>query len=147
MAKPPEPKPANIEEQERFILLRAQGKSYTAIAEAMGIGRGKALELGRKFRLEVGLEAALFRQVIRQQYKVAAVHRTAAYSEVLSAAFNELMKRVRGEGLEGLKLPELFALAQQLESRLLAEERPAQLSQGWQDAVAGDGMGEFLDMA
>ena len=145
MAKSPEPKPANIEEQERFILLRAQGKSYTAIAEAMGIGRGKALELGRKFRLEVGLEAALFRQVIREQYKVAAVHRTAAYSEVLSAAFNELMKRVRGEGLEGLKLPELFALAQQLESRLLAEERPALVVGGWN--MEADILGEFLDMA
>lgn len=145
MPKAMEPKPDNIEEQERFILLRAQGKSYTAIAEAMGIGRGKAIELGRKFRLQVGLEAALFRQVIREQYKVAAVHRTAAYSEVLSAAFNELMKRVRGEGLEGLKVPELLALVQQLESRLLAEERPALVVGGWN--IEADVLGEFLDMA
>lgn len=145
MPKSMEPKLDNIEEQERFILLRAQGSSYTAIAEAMGIGRGKALELGRKFRLEVGLEAALFRQVIRQQYKVAAVHRTAAYSEVLSAAFNELMKRVRGEGLQGLKVPELLALVQQLEARLLAEERPALVVGGWN--IEADILGEFLDMA
>ena len=96
MAKSPEPKPANIEEQERFILLRAQGKSYTAISEAMGIGRGKALELGRRLRLEVGLEAALFRQVILEQYRVTANHRASAFAEALGAMYRELRAAVIG---------------------------------------------------
>ncbi len=150
----PEPKPKkktaekqpNIEEEHRFIFLRAQGKSYTAIAKDMNIGRGKAIELGRRLRVAVGLEAALFRQVIREQYKVAAVNRAAAYSELLQAAFIELSKRCRGAELEGLKVTELLALALRVEERLLQEERPALVCESWGAAIAGETEGEFLPM-
>lgn len=142
-----QPKPPNAEEESQFILLRAQGKSYSAIAKDMNIGRGKALELGRKLRLEVGLEAALFRQAIREQYKVAAVNRAVAYAEVLQAAFLELSKRVRGGGMEALKVPELLALAVQVEARLLSEERPALVVASWGAAIEADMGGEYLDMA
>ena len=145
MAKSPEPKPANIEEESNFIVLRAQGKSYIAIAEAMGIGRGKALELGRRLRLEVGLEAALFRQVILEQSRVTANHRAAAFAEVLGAVFKELAARVRGDGFAAMKMPELLAMANDLESRLLREERPAQVVAGWN--LEADVLGEVLDMA
>ena len=144
MPKAMEPKPDNIEEQERFILLRAQGKSYTAISEAMGIGRGKALELGRRLRLEVGLEAALFRQVILEQYRVTANHRASAFAEALGAALKELAARVRGDGFAGMKMPELLAIVNELESRLLQEERPAQVVAGWN--LEADVLGEVLEM-
>ena len=139
-------KPPDIEEEGRFIALRAQGRSYTALSEEMGISRSKALAMGSRLQLEVRLEAALFRQVLVEQYKVAANHRAAAYAEVLGAAFKELAARVRGDGLQGLKVPELLAMCQVLEHRLEAEEQPVQVSQGWQNAAALDGMGEFLDM-
>lgn len=145
MAK--EAKPPNIEEESKFIALRAQGNSYTAIAKEMNIGRGKVIDLARRLRLEVGLEAALFRQHIREQYKVAAVNRAAAYSEALQAALNELAKRCRGNGFETLKVPELLAVALQLEARLLSEERPALVVSGWNPAIESDVMGEYLDMA
>lgn len=148
MSKPQaESKPPNVEEDSLFISLRAQGKSYTALAKEMNIGRGKALALGRRLRLEVGLEAALFRQVVREQYKVAAVNRAAAYSEVLQAAFKELSARVRGNGLEAMKVPELLALAVQLETRLLSEERPALVTPNWGAALEADIGGEYLEMA
>ena len=139
-------KPADLEEEQRFIALRAQGRSYTALSAELGISRSKALAMGSRLALEVALEAALFRQVLLEQYKVAANHRAAAYAEVLGAAFKELAARVRGDGLQALKLPELLAMCQLLEHRLEAEERPAQISQGWQDAAALDGTGEFLAM-
>ncbi len=140
-------KPVNVEQEMQFIQLRSQGRSYIAIAAEMHISKGKALEMGKRLQMEVGLETALVRQLILERYKVASVNRATAFAEVLGAAMNELHRRLQGEGagLAQLKMGELVNLATFLEKRMQAEELPALVSQGW----GGNGAGfedEFLEM-
>ena len=140
-------KPVNVEQEMQFIQLRSQGRSYIAIAAEMHISKGKALEMGKRLQMEVGLETALVRQLILERYKVASVNRATAFAEVLGAAMNELHRRLQGEGagLAQLKIGELVNLATFLEKRMQAEELPALVSQGW----GGNGAGfedEFLEM-
>ena len=140
-------KHVNVEQEMQFIQLRSQGRSYIAIAAEMHISKGKALEMGKRLQMEVGLETALVRQLILERYKVASANRATAFAEVLGAALNELHRRLQGEGagLAQLKIGELVNLATFLEKRMQAEELPALVSQGW----GGNGAGfedEFLEM-
>lgn len=132
-------KPVNVEQEMQFIQLRSQGRSFVSIAAEMHISKGKALEMGKRLHLEVGLETALVRQLILERYKVASANRASAFAEVLGAALNELHRRLQGEGagLAQLKIGELVNLAAFLEKRLQAEEVPAKVSQGWGGDSAG----------
>ena len=138
----------NLDEEAQFIVLRAQGRSYLSIAADMKISKGKALEMGKRLNLQVGLEAALFRQVLLERYKVAANSRAAAYAEVMGAALDEIHRRITGEGagLAALKFPELLALAQAVEVRLQAEEQPVQITTGWADTMGDEITAQYLTM-
>lgn len=146
-AKAASPGPVNVEQEMQFIQLRSQGRSFIAIAAEMHISKGKALEMGKRLHLEVGLETALLRQLILERYKVASANRATAFAEVLGAALNELHRRLQGEGagLAQLKIGELVNLAAALEKRMQAEEIPAKVAQGWGEDLAGF-ENQFLEM-
>lgn len=132
-------KQIDIAEAARFVELRSGGLSFTSTAAAMGISKGKALELGRELAKEVGIAVGLRRQEIIEMAKVGGGLRAAAYAETLAAVLEELRARVTAGALATVPVQTLLAMSLNLEMRLRQEEKPVVVQMGWQSALDDDG--------
>lgn len=107
-----------LEEQERFIQLRAQGMSFERISKELNISKPVLLKWSGELYDRVK-EAQFFElENIVQKYGVMRRERFEVHSKLLSSALLELKERAENSKLKTLSTEKLFQLVEQLEERL-----------------------------
>lgn len=107
-----------LEEQEKFIELRAQGMSFDRISKELNISKPVLLKWNGEF-LERIKEAQFFElENIVEKYSLMRVKRFEVHSKVLSSALEELKERAENKKLKTLSTEKLFQLVEELEQRI-----------------------------
>lgn len=107
-----------IEEQEKFIQLRAQGMSFERISKELNISKPVLLKWSGELYNRVK-EAQFFElENIVQKYGVMRKERFEVHSKLLNTALQELKERAENNKLKTLSTEKLFQLVEQLEERL-----------------------------
>lgn len=81
------------EKENRIIELRAKGKSYTFIAQNIGVGKQTALDVCRKNKERVATLAAFELEEFYQKQKVTSEERVASLASLMRKIREELDKR------------------------------------------------------
>lgn len=106
-----------VEQQERFIELRAQGMSYEKIAEQLEISKTTALKLGHDFEQEVKRLQFMHLEAMAEQYKLVKTARIAGIAKLLEQVDTAL----QSADFEKMAPEKLVLLKLKLQDRLLQE--------------------------
>lgn len=107
-----------LEEQEKFIELRAQGMSFEKISKELNISKPVLLKWNGEF-LERIKEAQFFElENIVEKYSLMRAKRFEVHSKLLSSALKELQERAENNKLKTLSTEKLFELVEELEQRI-----------------------------
>lgn len=87
------PKVATNDQKERFIELRAKGKSFESIAEEIGISKPTLIEWAKKFKIEIANLKALEMESLQEQFYISWKKRVELISKQLEQVNKELEKR------------------------------------------------------
>lgn len=107
-----------LEEQERFIQLRAQGMSFDNISKELNISKPVLLKWSGELSERVKEAQYYELENIVQKYGVMRRARFEVHSKVLNSALQELKERAENNKLKTLSTDKLFQLVEQLEERL-----------------------------
>lgn len=80
-------------DKERFIELRAEGRSYSDIAEEMKTSKPTLLDMGKELQREVANARTLRMEELFEKYAVAKAKRVEVFGKRLDAILAELDKR------------------------------------------------------
>jgi len=83
----------NAQDKERFIELRAEGRSYTDIAAALNVSKPTLITWGKEFQKEIGNARTLRLDELFEKYAVAKSKRVEVFGKRLEAILTELDKR------------------------------------------------------
>lgn len=97
----------NAQEKERFIELRAEGRSYVDIAAALNISKPTLIAWGRELQKDIGNARTLRLDELFEKYAVAKSKRVEVFGKRLDAILTELDKR----NLADVNTATLLALA------------------------------------
>ena len=111
-------KEGKTELQERFIELRAEGRSYADIAAALGVSKTTLIEWGKRLKKEVANARTLHLDALFQLYAVSKAKRIEVFGKRLEAILTELDRR----DLADVPTPALLKLALEYGSKLKDEE-------------------------
>lgn len=104
--------------KERFVELRAEGRSYADIAATLGVSKPTLLNWGRELQKEVANARTLRLDALFEQYAVAKAKRIEVFGKRLEAILTELDKR----DLSDVATGQLLKLALDYLSKMKAEE-------------------------
>jgi antitoxin component of MazEF toxin-antitoxin module len=107
----------DVEKQQRFIQLRAQGWSFARIAKELDTCKGMLITLSRKFQFEIQNQRAVELEALQEQLVATRESRARALAEQLQRVEQELQKRDFSEVSTG----RLFGLAESLRRQILRE--------------------------
>lgn len=82
-----------VVDKERFIELRAEGRSYADIAEEMKTSKPTLLDMGKELQREVANARTLRMEELFEKYAVAKAKRIEVFGKRLEAILAELDKR------------------------------------------------------
>jgi hypothetical protein len=105
------------ETQQKFVTLRAQGRSFSRIATELNVARRTLVDWSRKFQFEIQNQRAIELEALQEKYLATREERLARLGGQLAAVEAELKQRSIAE----LSTPRLFALADSLRRQLLRE--------------------------
>lgn len=80
-------------ERERFVELRAQGKSFTAIAEEIGVSKTTLITWSREMQEQIKNLCAIHEEALCERYRLTKHHELETLSQQLEAVETELAKR------------------------------------------------------
>ena len=83
----------NTQEKERFIELRAEGRSYADIAAALNVSKPTLITWGKELQKDIGNARTLRMDELFEKYAVAKSKRVEVFGERLNAIMAELNKR------------------------------------------------------
>lgn len=106
-----------VEQQERFIELRAGGLSYDKIAAELGISKTTALQLGHDFEQEVKRLQYIHLEAMAEQYKLVKTARIEGIAKLLEQVDTALQSADFGK----MAPEKLVLLKMKLQDRLLQE--------------------------
>ncbi len=101
-----------------FVMLRAQGKSFEAIAQELGISKPTLLKWQGELLDQIKEQEFYEVQRLTELYQVTRRERFETIAKLLGAVKAELARRADAEQLADLTLDKLTALALVLEKRL-----------------------------
>ncbi len=107
----------NTVDKEKFIKMRADGFSYDAIAEKLGISKPTLIKWNKELSREVSNLFYFQVEKILEQYKQLKIHRIEVFAAHLQKAQDELAKR----DYTDLPTKDLVALITTLKSQLSQE--------------------------
>ena len=102
------------ETQQKFVELRAQGRSFARIAEELQVSRRTLIEWSRKFQFEIQNQRAIELEALRESYLAGCEEQVRQLGERLREVEAELATRQVAE----LSTPRLFTLAGSLRRQL-----------------------------
>ena len=100
--------------QERFIELRADGMSFSAIGKKLGIAKGTVLKWNKELRREIGELTAVRMETIKTKYKLTQSHQVERYGTWLKQIDTELARR----DWKDVRTDQLLAMAIKITSEL-----------------------------
>ena len=107
----------NTEVQQRFILLRSQGATYTRIAEELGVCKRTLINWSRKFQYEINNQRAIELEALQENLLATREARARLLGQQLAAVEEELKKR----SLADVPTSRLYAMAESLRRQILRE--------------------------
>jgi hypothetical protein len=116
-------KTGKVDLKDRFVELRAEGRSYADVAALLGISKPTAIAWGREVREEVEKARTLRKAELVDRFLVSREKRLAAFGKRLDAILAELDKR----DLKDVKTDVLLTLALKYGERMAAEAEPLAL--------------------
>jgi len=112
-----------VEEQEKFIELRARGFSFDRIAEELQVSKPVLLKWSGELSFRIKEAQYYELENLLNQYKLMRIQRAEVVSEALSSALQELKERATGNKFKTLQTEKLVDLVLKLEERLEKETR------------------------
>jgi len=107
-----------LEEQEKFIQLRAQGMSFDKISKELNVSKPVLLKWNGEF-LDRIKEAQFYElENIVEKYSLMRAKRFEVHSKLLNSALKELQERAENNNLKTLSTEKLFQLVEELEQRI-----------------------------
>jgi transcriptional regulator with XRE-family HTH domain len=97
----------DVEKQQRFVFLRAEGWSFARIAEDLGVSKPTLIQWSRKFRFEIQNQRAILLEHLKEQWVASLDQRVTTLGEQLRQVEAELTKR----DVTTLTTGQLFTLA------------------------------------
>lgn len=110
----------NAQDKERFIELRAEGRSYADIAATLGTSKQTLVTWGKELQKEVANARTLRLDALFEQYAVSKARRVEVIGKLREAILKELDKR----DLSSVPTVALLKLALDFGERLKAEAKP-----------------------
>jgi len=83
----------DLDQKEKFVELRAKGKSFHSIASELGVSKTTLIAWSRELAQDIDNQRELEFDFIREKYKISREHRIQLYSEQLEAIRKELAQR------------------------------------------------------
>jgi transposase-like protein len=111
----------SADQKTAFVMLRAQGKSFEAIAQELGISKPTLLKWQSELFDAIKEQEFYEVQRITELYQVTRRDRLDAIAKLLGAVRTELARRADAEQLADLPTDKLTALALVLEKRLMQD--------------------------
>ncbi len=102
------------ETQQKFVDLRARGRSFARIAEELQVSKRTLIEWSRKFQFEIRNQRAIELEALRERYLATHEEQVRQLGERLREVEAELAARKVAE----LSTPRLFALSESLRRQL-----------------------------
>ena len=97
----------DIKTKEKFVELRAQGKSFDRISQDLNVGKTCLVNWSKELAVEVSNMREMELEALREQYFLSKQARIEAFGRLLQKVREEIEKRDL-EGVETSKLCELF---------------------------------------
>lgn len=97
----------DIKTKEKFVELRAQGKSFDRISQDLNVGKTCLVNWSKELAVEVSNMREMELEALREQYFLSKQARIEAFGRLLQKVREEIEKRDL-EGVETSKLFELF---------------------------------------
>jgi hypothetical protein len=114
----------DLEKQQRFVFLRAEGWSFARIAEDLKISKPTLINWSRKFQFEIQNQRAIITEVMLEKWLASRDVRVNALGEQLRKVEAELTKR----DLSTLTTHQLLLLADTLRHQIKRELGPLQFT-------------------
>ena len=108
----------NIEEQARFIELRARGMSFQKIAEEMGVSKPTLIKWNGELLEQVKEAQYMEFENLVEQYGLFRKRRFEIYCKALNSALKEFQERAETGELKNVPTDKLLNLVEQLEKRV-----------------------------
>ena len=102
------------ETQQKFVALRAVGRTFDCIATELKVPRRTLVRWSRKFQFEIQNERAIELEALQEKYAAGRKERLRRAGEQLRVVEEELKKR----SIADLSTPRLFALADSLRRQI-----------------------------
>ena len=113
-----------VENQQRFILLRAEGRTFAHIAEELQVSKPTLINWSRKFHSEIQNQRAIFAESLKEKWLATRQERVASLGEYLHKIEAELSKR----DLTALSTGQLFHFAAALRREIQKETGPLEFT-------------------
>jgi transposase len=110
----------DIEQQQRFVFLRAEGWSFARIAEDLQISKPTLIKWSRKFQFDIQNQRAILLEHLQEKWLSGLDHRVNALGEQLQKIETELAKR----DVSSLTTGQLFTLVGALRRQIKQEIGP-----------------------
>lgn len=113
----------DMETRNQFVELRAQGKSFASISEALGVSKPTLIEWSRERSEDVSNLTAINQEAMRERLRITKEHELSLLSQRLGEVKNELEKRT----LEDVSTDKLYGIFFKLIRELRGEQKPLEL--------------------
>ncbi len=107
-----------LEEQEKFIQLRAQGMSFEKISKELNVSKPVLLKWNGEFLERIRQAQYYELENIVEKYSLMRAKRFEVHSKLLNSALAELQERAENNKLKTLSTEKLFQLVEELEQRI-----------------------------
>ena len=108
------------ETRDRFVELRAQGKSFAAIAEELNVSKPTLIEWSKDMQVQVANLRAVNEEASRERFKLSKEHQL----EVLSKQFNAVQVEIEKCDLTELPIDKLYGVMFKLADELREQDKP-----------------------
>lgn len=131
----------DIEKQERFVGLRAQGWSFARIVKELDVSKPTLINWSRKYQCEIQNYRAMLLEQLREKWLSATETRVNFLGEQLRKVETELAKRDTSD----LATAQLFSLAERLRRQIKQEIGPMTFSTPTNQIPSGEYYGQVQD--
>jgi transcriptional regulator with XRE-family HTH domain len=111
------------ETKDRFVELRAQGKSFATIAEELNVSKPTLIEWSKDLQVEIANLRAVNVEALHERYRLTKERQLQALSHQLETVEAEIEKR----GLTDVPTDKLFNILFKLSDELQEEDKPMML--------------------
>lgn len=114
----------DLETQQRFVFLRAEGWSFARIAEDLKVSKPTLINWSRKFQFDIKNQRAIRTEALREKWLSTCDLRVNALGKQLQEVETELARR----DLADLSTSRLFGLAHALRRQIQQETGPVEFT-------------------